>query len=79
MKHILAIALSLTTAAGIFSAGAVKPAFRDASLPLEQRVEDALSRMTTEEKIGIIHAEGNAVGTGVDAAILLYKIIVEIV
>lgn len=65
MKHILAIALSLTTAAGIFSAGAVKPAFRDASLPLEQRVEDALSRMTTEEKIGIIHAQSKFCSKGV--------------
>lgn len=65
MKHILAIALSLSTAAGIFCAGAVKPAFRDASLPLEQRVEDALSRMTTEEKIGIIHAQSKFCSKGV--------------
>ena len=65
MKHILAIALSLATAAGTFCAGAAKPAFRDASLPLEQRVEDALSRMTTEEKIGIIHAQSKFCSKGV--------------
>ncbi len=48
------------------SAGAVKPAFRDASLPLKrQRVEDALSRMTTEEKIGIIHAQSKFCSKGV--------------
>lgn len=65
MKHILAIALSLATAAGTLCADAAKPAFRDASLPLEQRVEDALSRMTTEEKIGIIHAQSKFCSKGV--------------
>ena len=33
------------------------PVYRDASRPLDERVEDALSRMTTQEKIDIIHAQ----------------------
>ncbi len=31
------------------------------SQPIEQRIEDALSRMTLREKINIIHAQSNSV------------------
>ncbi len=33
------------------------PAYLDESLPMEQRIEDALSRMTLDEKIAMIHAQ----------------------
>ena len=33
------------------------PVYLDDTKPLEQRVEDALQRMTLDEKIAIIHAQ----------------------
>lgn len=41
------------------------PVYLDSSAPLEKRVEDALSRMTTHEKIGIIHAQSKFSSAGV--------------
>jgi beta-glucosidase len=35
----------------------IKPIYLDNSKPLEQRVEDALSRMTMEEKVELCHAQ----------------------
>ena len=42
-----------------------KPVYLDESKPLEQRVEDALSRMTLDEKIAIIHAQSKFSSPGV--------------
>lgn len=42
-----------------------KPVYLDDSKPIEQRVEDALSRMTLEEKIAIIHAQSKFSTPGV--------------
>ena len=42
-----------------------KPIYQDASQPIEQRVEDALARMTVEEKIQLIHANGGYCSGGV--------------
>lgn len=39
--------------------------YRDASRPIEERVEDALSRMTTREKINLIHAQSKFSSRGV--------------
>ncbi len=39
--------------------------YLDPEAPLEQRVEDALSRMTTEEKIAVIHAQSKFSSRGV--------------
>ena len=41
------------------------PVYLDASKPLEQRVEDALSRMTLDEKIAVIHAQSKFSSPGV--------------
>ncbi len=41
------------------------PAYLDESLPLEERVEDALSRMTTEEKVALTHAQSKFSSAGV--------------
>ncbi len=41
------------------------PLYLDASKPLEERVEDALARMTTEEKIKILHAQSKFSSAGV--------------
>ena len=44
---------------------AQQPAYLNASLPIEQRVEDALSRMTLNEKIAVIHAQSKFSSAGV--------------
>ncbi|MDE7381194.1 MAG: glycoside hydrolase family 3 C-terminal domain-containing protein [Muribaculaceae bacterium] len=41
------------------------PIYLDVNAPLEQRVEDALSRMTRDEKIAIIHAQSKFCSPGV--------------
>ena len=41
------------------------PAYLDESLDLEIRVDDALSRMTTEEKVKILHAQSKFSSAGV--------------
>lgn len=42
-----------------------EPVYLDKSKPLEERVEDALSRMTTAEKLDIIHAQSKFSSRGV--------------
>jgi beta-glucosidase len=42
-----------------------KPAYQDASLPVEQRIDDLLPRLTLEEKVGLVHASGKFRGGGV--------------
>ena len=44
---------------------AQQPAYLNASLPIEQRVEDALARMTLNEKIAVIHAQSKFSSAGV--------------
>lgn len=62
MRRILfSIAL---TAAGASALAAI-PVYLDDSKPLEERVEDALSRMTLQEKINIIHAQSKFSSPGV--------------
>lgn len=41
------------------------PVYQDESRPLEERVEDALSRMTLDEKVAMLHAEGKFASAGV--------------
>ena len=40
-------------------------AYQDATLPLEERIEDALSRMTLEEKVAMLHAQSKFSSAGV--------------
>ena len=41
------------------------PVYLDESKPLEQRIDDALSRMTLDEKIAVIHAQSKFSSPGV--------------
>lgn len=41
------------------------PVYRDASRPVEERINDAISRMTLEEKVGLIHADRSYGSAGV--------------
>lgn len=47
------------------TAQAAVPVYLDRTKPIEDRVEDALSRMTTKEKIAIIHAQSKFSSAGV--------------
>ena len=65
MKRIL-IALSLMIGYSSFSnMVAQTPVYLDETKPIEQRIEDALSRMTLEEKIAVIHAQSKFSSPGV--------------
>ena len=59
----IAIALMLSTTS--VSAQKTKPIYLDNNAPIEQRIEDALSRMTLHEKIQVIHAQSKFTSAGV--------------
>lgn len=54
-----AVALTLV------GATAAVPVYLNPSKPLEERVEDALQRMTLEEKVGVLHAQSKFCSRGV--------------
>ena len=56
--------LLITAVASAASLASV-PAYRNAALPVEERIEDALSRMTLREKINLIHAQSKFSSPGV--------------
>ena len=59
------IILSIALAAAGGTALAAVPVYLDDTKPLEERIEDALSRMTLQEKINIIHAQSKFSSPGV--------------
>ena len=63
MRKILILTLTLTTAA--WSQAQPLPVYLDESKPVEQRIEDALKRMTLDEKIAVIHAQSKFSSPGV--------------
>lgn len=66
MKHLLFIAsaaLALSTA--VSARNTDVPAYKNPNLPIEQRVEDALARMTVQEKVDILHAQSKFCSKGV--------------
>lgn len=65
MKHFLAIVLAAATTLTSFAVQRKMPVYKDTTKPLDERVEDALSRMTTREKIDIIHAQSKFSSRGV--------------
>lgn len=60
MRRLLSIIALLPLALG-----AAEPVYLDESKPLDERVEDALSRMTLREKSAMLHAEGKFASAGV--------------
>jgi beta-glucosidase len=62
MKKTLLIAIAFFSTLSIL---AQKPVYLDNTKPLEARVQDALSRMTTHEKVLILHAQSKFTSAGV--------------
>ena len=62
MKKLTSICLSLMT---VVTTMAQTPVYLDESKPIEQRIDDALSRMTLDEKIAVIHAQSKFSAPGV--------------
>ena len=62
MKRTLLTVLVLI---GTGACRAQQPAYLDETLPIEQRVDDALRRMTLDEKIAVIHAQSKFSSPGV--------------
>mgnify|MGYP002521516824 CR=1 FL=1 len=64
MKILLSATLALALAATA-SAQTPKPVYLDPNASVEARVQDALSRMTTHEKIQLLHAQSKFTSAGV--------------
>lgn len=62
MKRTLSLLLGAATALASLAA---TPIYKDTSRPIDERVEDALSRMTLREKINLIHAQSKFSSPGV--------------
>jgi len=63
--HVLAGLSALLLIACTHQASVDGPLYRNASAPIEARIDDALSRMTLEEKIKLIHAQSKFSSAGV--------------
>ena len=57
--------MALTAAAGVFATAQQLPRYADPKLPLEERIEDALSQMTLEEKCRLSYAQSKFSSPGV--------------
>ena len=64
MKKTIVVMLSVVCSAGSLTAQKL-PIYLDESKSMEQRIEDALSRMTLDEKIAVIHAQSKFSSPGV--------------
>lgn len=65
MKLIKYITCSLLLLPAFTQAQQAIPVYLDDSKPVEQRVEDALSRLTLEEKVALTHAQSKFSSPGV--------------
>ena len=57
--------LSMLICTSVVFAQSKVPVYKDVNVPIEQRVEDALSRMTVEEKVAMCHAQSKFSSPGV--------------
>lgn len=62
MRKLVLFTISLVWVLG---SNAQTPIYLDESIPVEQRIDDALSRMTLDEKIAVIHAQSKFSSPGI--------------
>lgn len=60
-----AVLFGMLATSSLFAQSAAVPVYLDDTKPIEERVEDVLSRMTLEEKIAMIHAQAKFCSPGV--------------
>lgn len=66
LKAVAAFVLCFGVATSLHSvAQSTEAVYLDYSAPLEERIEDALSRMTLEEKVKMVHAQSKFSSAGV--------------
>lgn len=65
MKKKIVLAMVMAVSTLTMSAQKAKPLYLDTTAPLEQRVQDALKRMTVHEKIQVLHAQSKFTSAGV--------------
>lgn len=63
--NLKAIVFSAVALCGAVVAGAQTPVYLDDSKPLEERIDDAISRMSLKEKIALLHAQSKFSAPGV--------------
>ena len=64
--YITKLLMAITMAGGVAASQAATPVYLDENAPIEKRVEDALSRMTLEEKVALCHAQSKFSTKGVE-------------
>ncbi|WP_167618262.1 glycoside hydrolase family 3 C-terminal domain-containing protein [Maribellus sediminis] len=65
IKYLTVITVFIFCCYSSLYAQSTKPIYLDANKPIEERIEDALSRMTVEEKIAMCHAQSKFSSPGV--------------
>lgn len=65
VKRMKTVAVFLFASILAVNAQQAVPAYLDTSKPIEERIEDALSRMTLEEKVALCHAQSKFSSAGV--------------
>ena len=64
-KTVIISLLTFISASYMAQTNTTIPVYLDESKPVEQRIQDALSRMTLEEKVAMLHAQSKFSSPGV--------------
>ena len=65
-QELIKILMTITAIGASAGLSASEPIYLDKNAPIEKRVEDALSRMTLEEKVALCHAQSKFSSPGVE-------------
>jgi beta-glucosidase len=65
MRFPALVGLFVASTAFVLGQASDKPRYLDSTLPVEQRLDDLMPRLTTEEKLGLIHAATQFTNAGI--------------